>query len=230
MSKQGRLDIAKRPVGRPRANGLPHLARGAVFKAAAEMIARFGYAGASLRKIADELEVSAPSILNMFKTKDQLLNELIVALASRTLSFHEALERENLAPEVALYKMIYEEVISVAGAHELTRLFYLPELRLPGFEVAQAQRESMVANFKQRVVQCVDRQVFREVDALLATEQIFQLTETSMIALDVEALGLIDSQALATADFVLRGFLVKPGRLVAIRKKALACAVVPSRE
>lgn len=85
------------------------------------MITKFGDAGASLRNIGDELDVSAPSILNMFKTKAQLLNKLIVALASLTLSFHRRLERENLSAEVALYKMICEEVVSVAGAYQLTR-------------------------------------------------------------------------------------------------------------
>ena len=229
MNKSEGPISGKRPVGRPRADGRPHLSKHAVFKTAAQMIARFGYAGASLRKIADQLDVSAPSILNMFKTKDQLLNELIVALASRTLLFHEALEQENLAPEVALYKMIYEEVISVAGAHELTRLFYLPELRLAGFEVAQAQRESMIANFKRCVVQCVDCQVFREIDSMLATEQIFQLTETSMIALELESLGSIEAQASAAADLALRGFLARPSRLAEISKKARSCKIVPNR-
>ncbi len=220
----------KRPVGRPRAGGKPHLSKGAVYQTAAGMIARFGYAGASLRKIADELGVSAPSILNMFKTKEQLLNELIVALSSRTLSFHEALEQENLDPEVALYKMIYEEVVSVASAHELTRLFYLPELRLEGFEVAQAQREAMIRNFLRCVSRCVASQVFLDVDEVLSTEQIFQLTETSMIALGPDSLGLIEAQAKAAADLSLRGLLVKPARLAAIRKKALACSIVPNRE
>jgi hypothetical protein len=35
-------------------------------------------------------------------TKELLLNELIVALASRTSSFHLQLESENLSPEVGL--------------------------------------------------------------------------------------------------------------------------------
>lgn len=219
----------KRPVGRPRADGRPHLAKGAVFQAAALMIAKFGYAGASLRKIADQLDVSAPSILNMFKTKEQLLNELIVALASRTLSFHRELERENLSAEVALYKMIYEEVVSVAGAYQLTRLFYLPELRLEGFEPAQAQRVAMIENFRRLVTQCIENRIFVEVDQVLATEQIFQLTETSMIALDPKGLGSIEMQATAAADLALRGLLTKAARLPAIRKRAHACKIEPDR-
>ena len=66
MNKSESPISGKRPVGRPRADGRPHLSKHAVFKTAAQMIARFGYAGASLRKIADQLDVSAPSILNMF--------------------------------------------------------------------------------------------------------------------------------------------------------------------
>jgi AcrR family transcriptional regulator len=193
------------------------------------MIARLGYAGASLRKIAGELGVAAPSILNMFKSKEQLLNELIVTLSARTLSFHSKLSKENLCPEVALYKIVYDEVISVASAHELTRLFYLPELRLEGFEIAQAQRAAMIANFRRYIAQGVENLVFRDVDCLLATEQIFQLTETSMIALDPDLLGPIELQAEAAADMALRGLLAKPARLVAIKKRAHACKITPDR-
>ena len=48
----------KRPVGRPRADGWPHITRQEVFDAAIGLIARYGYSGTSLRMIADELKAS----------------------------------------------------------------------------------------------------------------------------------------------------------------------------
>lgn len=221
----------KRAVGRPRADGKAHLSRIKVFEAASRLIAQYGYAGASLRKIAAELGVQAPSILNIFTSKEHLLNELIVDLSATTLHFHQALEAFSLRADIALYKMIYEEVISVAGANrDLVRLFYLPELRLPGFEPALKQRAEMINNYQKQVEICVDSGLFRQVDVGLATEQIFQLTETSMIAISPRALPGIEQQATATAELILRGFLVKPSTVTSIAKKAQACLISPNRD
>ncbi len=87
----------------------------------------------------------------------------------------------------------------------------------------------MIENFRRCIVQGVESLVFRDVDCLLATEQVFQLTETSMIALDPSRLGPIEVQAEAAADMALRGLLAKPARLVAIRKRAHACKITPDR-
>ena len=135
----------KRPVGRPRADGKPQISRIAVFKVATKLIATYGYSGTSLRMIADELDVQAPSILNLFKSKDRLLIELVQFLAEFSLRFHESLSAKSLSAEVSLYKMVYEEVKAVSGANkDATAIFYLPELRLPKFAEAQAERAKML--------------------------------------------------------------------------------------
>lgn len=220
----------KRTAGRPRADGKAHLAKFDVFKAAAQLVAQYGYAGASLRKIAAALDVNAPSILNIFPTKEHLLNELIIELSASTLNFHKNLESFNLRSDVALYKMIYEEVISVAGTNkDLVRLFYLPELRLPGFESALSQRTQMINNYQLHVKNCVNDNLFRDVNVELATEQIFQLTETSMIAINPQKFPTVTQQAAATAELILRGFLRKPSTVTSIAKKALACEISPQR-
>jgi hypothetical protein len=87
----------------------------------------------------------------------------------------------------------------------------------------------MIGNFRNLVGQCIEDRLFPEVDCVLAAEQVFQLTETSMIALDPENFGSIEMQATAAADFALRGLLIKAARLPAIRKRAHACKVAPDR-
>ncbi|MFT6433905.1 MAG: hypothetical protein ACJAVI_001951 [Candidatus Azotimanducaceae bacterium] len=50
-----------------------------------------------------------------------------------------------------------------------------------------------------------------------------------MIALDPENIGSIGMQATASADFALRGLLIKSARLPAIKKRAHACKIAPDR-
>lgn len=56
----------------------------------------------------------------------------------------------------------------------------------------------------------------------LRAEQVFQLTETAIIALNPTQFGSVEQQAKSTADFVMLGLLVNPKRLPEIMKQALA--------
>ncbi|XOV82885.1 MAG: TetR/AcrR family transcriptional regulator [bacterium] len=215
---------ARRPVGRPRANGKPPLSREAVFATATRLIAQHGYAGTSLRMIAQALDAQAPSITQLFKTKDNLLNELVQRLAKVSLDFHEQLSHERLAADVRLYKMLFEETRAIASAHhDIASIFYLPELRKPQFKAAQQERASMIGWYRQTLDQGVQDNLFVSTNMALSAEQVFQLTETGIIALEPALLGEPQAQAKATADFVLRGLLRRPARLSVIEKKARGC-------
>ncbi len=216
--------LVKRPVGRPRADGKPQVSRSAIFIVATRLIAKYGYSGTSLRMIADELDIQAPSILNLFKTKERLLIELIKFLSQFSLDFYASLATENLDADVCLYKMIYEEVKAVSGANrDAASIFYLPELRLPDFKEAQQQREKMIEHYKAQLVIGVKSHLFVTMNEDLRAEQIFQLTETAIIAIAPQKLGSLKQQATATAEFVMQGVLVNPQRLEEIARRAKAC-------
>ena len=160
-----------------------------VFGATARLVARHGFAGASIRMIAGEVGASTASIFNLFANKQALLNELVAWAASPAIEFHRALRALELPAPIALYKSLYEEARTVASAdRDHASLFYLPELRLPEFTPAQAVRAEMVGHYEGLVRAGIAADAFRPVDAAFAAEQMFQLTETSILAQSASSL------------------------------------------
>ena len=211
----------KRPVGRPRADGRPQLTKEAVFLVAAKHIAKDGYAGASIRKIAADLKAAPASVFNLFPTKDVLLNELLCFAATPSMVFYDDLAKFNLPPAVALFKSIVEEVTAVASAdRDFPAIFYLPELSKPGFEPAQETRATMVAHYRALIEAGQQAGLFSVEIPALSAEQVFQLTETSIVAQQVAAVTPPATAARATARFCLRGLLNDPAELAAIEQAA----------
>ncbi len=205
---------AKRPVGRPRADGRPPLTKADVYAVAARLIAAQGYAGTSLRMIADELGASAPSISQLFHSKAGLLVGLVQMMAGVSIAFHERLAALGLPADVRLFKMVHEEVRAVSSATEaMVALFYLPELRQPEFAEARSVREAMLGFYLQTLQEGLGSGLLEVANPRLAAEQIFQLTETAIIAGDRDALGAPERMARETARFTLRGLLVDPERV-----------------
>ncbi|MEJ2087822.1 MAG: helix-turn-helix domain containing protein [Gammaproteobacteria bacterium] len=194
-----------------------------MFAAAATLIAKHGYAGASLRMIADELGASAPSLSQMFSSKQRLLVELVAHLADVSIRFHERLEGLALPPAVRLHKMVREEVMAVSSANgSLMAIFYLPELRQPDFRDAQQARARMIGFYRDVIGAGVHQGIFRSVNPGVAAEQVFQLTETSIVALERAALGRPAELAEQSAEFVLRGLLADSGALAGIVRASAA--------
>jgi AcrR family transcriptional regulator len=212
---------AKRAVGRPRADGRPQLKREAVLFAAAILIAEKGYSATSIRMIAETVGAVPASIFNLFSSKDALLNDLIGFVSEPSLRFYRALNALNLPTGVALYKSIFAEVMAVSSADEhLPALFYLPELARPEFSGAQIVREELVSHYRDLISTGHAAGIF-DTDCIdLAAEQVFQLTETSIIARKTTSALPVAKQARITADMCLKGLLVDPGQLSRIRDAA----------
>ena len=225
---------ARRPVGRPRRDGKAHLSYEQVFDVCARLIAQHGFAGTSIRMIAAELDASTASFFHLFKTKDDLLNALIAFAAAPSLKFYDQLSAFDLPPAVALFKSIHEEARFVTSANpDYAALFYLPELRKPAFQPAQAVRTSMIVHYQRLIEAGMAKGTLRAAVPELAAEQVFQLSETSILV-DMQARGLTpERQADLTAEFALRGLLVNSGGIDAIRKTAAAIDLqmdVPTRD
>jgi AcrR family transcriptional regulator len=208
-------------VGRPRADGKPHLSRERALIACLKLIAKHGYAGTGIRMMADELSASPASLFNLFGSKEGILNEIITLAARPSLEFHERMNQVPAAPVAKLYKSIYEEVVAVASADaDLVGLFYLPELRKSEMQLAQDVRLSMIQHYE-RLISAGARAGDLKVDDLTQTaEQVFQLTETAIIG--GPKLRKIKPKALAkqTARFCLRSLLSDPARLEEIEVAA----------
>ena len=212
---------ARRPVGRPRGDGKPPLERRQVLMEAGRLITEHGYASTSLRMIAEALDTSAPAIAQRFGHKAQLLNELVNVMADFSVRFHQSLKKLDLPADVRLYKMVHAEVQALAGAdHAPISVFYLPELRRPEFKSAQDARAKMMRFYHDVIEEGKQSGVFHAVPVAVAAEQVFQLTETVIIALDRSVLGSPSDLAMYTADFALRGLLTRPSRCKRIRQAA----------
>jgi AcrR family transcriptional regulator len=184
-------------------------------------MSRHGYAGTSIRMIAAELGASPASIFNLFSSKQEILNEVIIWCIAPLLVFYKKLMELGLSPEVAMYKSIYEDVMAMAKAEQdVPAIFYLPELRQPEFAPASDIRAKATAHY-QRLIKAGQKQgVFTKLPAVFSAEQIFQLTETSILASE-QALKLSPKQqATATATFCLRGLLNDASRLDEIAEEA----------
>jgi len=215
----------RRPVGRPRSDGKPHLTRKRVFEVCAKLIAEHGYAGTGIRMMAAALDASPASLFNLFGSKDGLLNELIVFAAQPSIDFHKEITAETArlgtAPEVTLYKSIYEETLAVSSAdRDYAALFYLPELRKPGLETAQLIRAKMIGHYRELIERGVQAGTLHADHVGLAAEQVFQLTETSIIAADDVTKISPQKQAASAADLCLRALLIEQNALAKIRKEA----------
>lgn len=219
--KKGGKVKSRRPVGRPRNDGKPHLTRQRVFEVCAKLIGEHGYAGTGMRAMAAALDSSVASLFNLFGSKDGLLNELISYAATPSLEFYKALNALDASPEVKLYKSLYEEVVAVACAdRDHAALFYLPELRKPELKPAQLVRARMIEHYSKLIAHGVEAGALRATNELLAAEQVFQLTETAIIA--GPAVAKIKPKTLAknSAEFCLRSLLIDQENLPSIAAQA----------
>lgn len=221
--------VARRPAGRPRSDGRPHLTRADVFLAAARLISEHGYAGASVRMIAQAVGASAASLFNLFGSKDELLNALIAYLAGPSLAFYADVEAEVAAgasAPSALFRMVLEEARLVASVERaFVAVFLLPELQQPQFGPARAVRDALVGFYERRIREGLATGSLVCDHPRLAAEQLFQLTETSMVMPAEHAAPSPDLLALATARFCLRGLLAAPEFLDSVEHEAAALQV-----
>ena len=214
----------RRP-GRPRADGRPQISREDVFWTAAKLMAQNGFSGTSIRMIADQLGAGPASIFNLFNSKDQILNDLIEWGLAPSFAFHQQILQRHDPPAVALFKSIYEEALVVASLdQDYPAVFYLPELRRPGFERAAAARLQMIAHYRLLIEAGIKAGLFVDETASLMAEQCFQLTETTVLAADKVSAMAPQVFAQSAARFCLRALLLRPQLLPEIEA---AAAVIP---
>ncbi len=212
---------AKRPVGRPRSDGKPHLTRAALFQVTARLVASRGYAGTSLRAIAGELGVSPASIFNLYESKAALVNALVIAGLEPAVTFYERLNQSDAEPTVRLYRSLFEDTLAVRSVElAYSSLLYMPELALPEFTQARNYRARLVGHYLTLLEEGIAAGDFECSAPGLAAEQLLQVTET--VILPGSEIRSLDPRgcARATAQFGLRAVLADVAQLPAIEVAA----------
>lgn len=91
---------------RRKAKGDGHLRRGEILSAAERIFVEYGYEGATIRKIADEVGVSSTALYMHFQDKSEILVEICSDTFSRMIAANEALAAQDMDPVVRVRQML----------------------------------------------------------------------------------------------------------------------------
>ncbi|GGN51968.1 AcrR family transcriptional regulator [Actinoplanes campanulatus] len=142
-------------VGRPRsgARRLPTgTARDEILDAAAELFAERGYAATSTRMIAEMVGVRQASLYYHFKTKEQILAELLESTVRPSLEYAAELSGQGLGPAEALHALVVYDVGVLLGARWNVGILYaLPEIATEPFARFRAEREQLRLAYRRLV-------------------------------------------------------------------------------
>lgn len=91
---------------RRKAKGDGHLRRGEILTAAERIFVEYGYEGATIRKIADEVGVSSTALYMHFRDKNEILVEICSDTVSRLIAANEALLAQEMEPVLRVRQML----------------------------------------------------------------------------------------------------------------------------
>lgn len=136
-------------AGRPRLHAQRRpgtTARDEILDAAAELFTTQGYAGTSTRSIAESVGIRQASLYHYFKTKDDILCDLLSQTVTPTLAFIPTLADAQPAMTEAqqLHTLAaFDGGQLLGGRWNLGALYLLPELRGEGLEPFCSDRERL---------------------------------------------------------------------------------------
>jgi AcrR family transcriptional regulator len=213
--------------GRPRADGRPPITRRQVLAAAATLISERGFGETSIRMIADFLNARASTVFHHFPSKDLILDELVSELFRVERHFVQQVVEADLPPEVALYKLIFEDLlVGAADNLVLQRIFLLPDLRSGRFPLAAEHWNELVTAYANTIAIGQKRGIFVACDRRAAAEGLFNLLSTPLIGFASPAQPTASVLASTLANIGVRGILKDPTRIEDIARQAAAVKLV----
>jgi AcrR family transcriptional regulator len=226
IAAPGKRSRAQRLPGRPRSDGRPPLTRRQVLAAAAELIAERGFGDTSIRMISNKLNANASSVFHHFPAKDSILDELVSELFRAERAFVQQVMEMDLSPDVALYKLIYEDLL--VGAKDnlvVQRIFLLPDLRSGRFPLAAEHWNELVSAYAGTIGIGQKRGLFIRCDRRAAAEGLFNLLSTPLVGFDTGPRPSARVLASTLASIGVRGLLIDTSRLDAVVLEAESVAL-----
>lgn len=142
-----------RSARKPKGEG--HARRGEILQAAEKIFVEYGYDGATIRKIADEVGVSSTALYMHFRDKSQILLEICQGAFEEMLDGQRQMRRDYADPGERI-KVMLKAYIEFGLAHpNAYRLVFLT-------------RPQEGAEGDQAVIQALGRQVFEGLQASVA--------------------------------------------------------------
>jgi AcrR family transcriptional regulator len=99
-----------------KAKGEGHVRRAEILAAAERIFVEYGYEGATIRKIADEVGVSSTALYMHFRDKSEILLEICQAAFEQLLAIHVEIKARADAPQVKVRHML-EAYMAFGLAH-----------------------------------------------------------------------------------------------------------------
>lgn len=212
--------------GRPRNDGRPPLTRQNILDAAQRLFGVHGYAGTSIRSIANELGVFNASIHYHFPTKESILDAIFTNWFDDEANYFRKLNAVEAPPAVKLYRLIYEDVLFVSSKQlGPQRMFLLPELREKSFPGALAGWKYICQSYSGLITEGIEEGTLIAIDAAMVGEHFFNLSSTVLASLTPDNFGSAEEQATLAANLGLRAILVDTDQLDAIRQAAHALKI-----
>lgn len=105
--------------------------RESVVRKATELFYREGFARSSIRDIGREAGISSANLYHYFKTKDDLLYEIIKTIGDHLLIILDQTKQEFDDPEQRLRKMIFRQICLLKEKREEVKIYIEEQYQLP---------------------------------------------------------------------------------------------------
>jgi AcrR family transcriptional regulator len=225
---------AARRTGRPRRRAQAPAdgdARDQILAAASRLFAERGVAGTTMAEIARQSGLQQPSLYYYFRSKGQLLDELVAEANRAPLELVARVRAEGGDVAVQLYRIIRSDVVALSGLpYDLNELHRLAGRDPDAFARYWDERRALADQLAKLVEAGVERGELREVDPRVTALTVLANDEGTQNWLrspgPARRAGATPPAASAhavggfLADLVVRGLLSAPRELERVRRAA----------
>ena len=211
----------KQKLGRPRAEGEAgdEPVEEEILAAARELFRSKGFSATSTREIATAAGLRQPTLFHYFKNKAAMMNAIALQAMQPEIEFLKRESELAQPPEVALYRYVRFVVFNLhTNPNVIGSPARFPELTREDYPEFWAQYDVVQNAMQTLIKQGTKTGSFIEVDAKLASAQLFALMEYTLDKKISKAQA--DEAASLAATLVLRALLTKSNQIEKIVKVA----------
>ncbi len=211
----------KQKLGRPRAEGHAgdEPVEEEILAAARELFRTKGFSATSTREIASAAGLRQPTLFHYFKNKAAMMNAIALKAMEPEIEFLQKESKLSHPPDVALYRYVRFVVFNLnTNPNVIGSPTRFPELTKEDYPEFWRQYDLVRRTMQDLIKQGIKEGSFIEVDARIASAQLFALVEYTLDS-KVSISRANDAADLA-ATLVLRALLRKNNQLEKLVQKS----------
>jgi AcrR family transcriptional regulator len=117
-----------------------------ILSVSADLFARHGIAGTTMRAIADRCSIKAASVYHHFASKDEIVAAIMGRSSADAAARHEAIRAADLAPRVRVEALVRTTLENFRDFPEAARMFYENPAYVAAAPLLQQVRDEARAN------------------------------------------------------------------------------------